>query len=98
MLSSSVNTALTVSGLPPSSPVSIQLVKGYNWIGYPKTTSSATSSVLSGLNLSDNEIIYGKDWLDTYYKGVWTSATENPQMEAGKGYLLNVSAAQTLNF
>jgi len=99
MLKSAVKTTMTVSGLPPSSPVSIQLVSGYNWIGYPKMTPSAASSVLTGLNTKDDDFIYGKDWSDTYYQSKWYPSTpENPQMEPGKGYFLYVSAAQTLNF
>jgi hypothetical protein len=98
MLRSSVKATLTVSGLTPSGPVSVQLVSGYNWVGYPKATPSPVSSVLSRLNLNDNDHTYGKDWADTYYHGEWYSSFGNPQMEPGKGYLLNVSVPQTLSF
>ncbi len=99
MLRSSVNTNLAVYGLPPSGLVSVQLVSGYNWLGYPKTASGSVSSVLSGLNLNDNNFIYGKDWSGTYYQGNWySSPSGDPQMEPGKGYLLNISVPQALNF
>jgi hypothetical protein len=99
LLSSTQNTILTATGLSVPYPLTVSLVSGYNWIGYPRSTPSTFSQVFGSLNAVNNDFMYGQQWSDSFYGGTWyPNPPGNPQILPGQGYLLYVATPQQLSF
>ncbi len=63
----------------------IELVQGWNWIGYPVVQAQSVSSALAGLTPTSGDIIKGQGPFSTYYEGMGWLPEFN--LEPGKGYL-----------
>ena len=63
----------------------IELVQGWNWIGYPVGQAQSVSSALDNLTPTSGDIIKGQGPFSTYYEGMGWLPEFN--LEPGKGYL-----------
>lgn len=82
--------SLTVTGSPVASKT-LQLKKGWNLIGFPFETSKSITSVISTINSS---VIQIKNNSGKFANGSGTLLN----MDAGKGYFINVSQNVSLSF
>ena len=83
---------LTVTGNIVGS-LAIRLKTGWNLVGYPKQSSGAITTILSGIT---TPLTFIKNFDGFYQKGGTTNSLSN--MIPGSGYFINVSSACTLNY
>ena len=86
---------LTIEGQRiPIAP--LQLVAGWNWLGYLPQTPMTVKDALASLSPADNDVVKQPAWIATYASGKWWS--EDRIMQPGVGYLLKMATAQTLTY
>jgi hypothetical protein len=90
LISSETAGTLPATGYPASTPLSLNLVKGWNWLGCPDATTTTLVGMLPGMVFSDNDLIMSqKGESGTYWGGVWYNTTgTNFPIVPGQGYLL----------
>lgn len=72
----------------------IQLHKGWNWIGYPVMGSQDIETALSRFKPSEGDIMVGQYGFATYEKGSWSGDLE--MLNTGSGYLYKSGVPKTL--
>ncbi len=88
---------LTVYGNYVNVTTEIQLVGGWNWLGYCLTNARPLSQAVESLIVSNNDVIIASDGKNaTYYNGFWYGTLT--EMQPGRGYMLKVAEAQTFSF
>ena len=88
---------LTINGNYVYEGVAINLVEGWNWLGYCLREQKPLADALSLLNLTNSDVIISSDGKNaTYYNGVWYGTLTN--LVPGKGYMLKVAEAQTFYY
>ncbi len=74
----------------------VNLRKGWNWIGYVPVRSNDLSAALSGITPSENDVIKCIDDFATYSGGRWVGTLT--QLKPGEGYLYYSAQAATFNY
>ncbi|MFI4911164.1 MAG: GLUG motif-containing protein [Sedimentisphaeraceae bacterium JB056] len=75
----------------------IELVSGWNWLGFVPSEPMGLEQALSALEFNDNDQIISQNGLNaTYWDGSWFGNLE--QLEPGAGYLLYVAQPQTFSY
>jgi hypothetical protein len=75
----------------------IELISGWNWLGFVPPEPMSLEQALSSLVLSDNDSISSQNGLNaTYWNGSWFGNLE--QLEPGAGYMLYVAQPQTFSY
>lgn len=74
----------------------LNLRKGWNWIGYVPVSSNDISSALAGITPSENDVIKCMDDFATYSGGKWVGTLT--QLKPGEGYLYHAANATTFNY
>ncbi|MBN1186115.1 MAG: carboxypeptidase regulatory-like domain-containing protein [Bacteroidales bacterium] len=91
------NQTLTLIGQPQ--PISLQLIKGWNLIGYPTLTTQSVESVLAPISGKWKKLLYFKNnqWSQAD-ASLPTSFWTLTEMQSGKGYWLEMTSSGTLPF
>ena len=87
---------VSLVGLPFTEGNTIQLHKGWNWIGYPVRSSQTLTSALSGFRAAEGDMIVGQDGFATYEQGQWGGSLE--VLTTGQGYLYKSDGPKSLVF
>ncbi len=96
-LKSAVAQVFTVEGAYVDESTPIQLVKGWNWLGYCLREALPIAEALANVELTDNDLIIASNGTNsTYYGGVWYGALQ--VLEPGKGYMLKVYTPQVFSY
>ena len=74
----------------------MNLRKGWNWIGYVPVRSNTLSAALAGITPSENDVIKCMDDFATYSGGKWVGTLT--QLKPGEGYLYYAAQAATFNY
>ncbi|MFI4912288.1 MAG: CARDB domain-containing protein [Sedimentisphaeraceae bacterium JB056] len=75
----------------------INLVKGWNWIGYCLEESKSLAEALSNLNAQDNDYIVSPEGQNaTYWGGQWYGTLK--ELRPGTGYMLRIKQATTFSY
>lgn len=74
----------------------LNLRKGWNWIGYVPVSSNDLSAALAGITPSENDVIKCMDDFATYSGGKWVGTLT--QLKPGEGYLYHAANATTFNY
>lgn len=74
----------------------MNLHKGWNWIGYVPIGSNDISAALSGITPSENDVIKYMDDFATYSGGKWVGSLT--QLKPGEGYLYYAANATSFNY
>lgn len=85
----------TGNGSKPET-TTVNLRKGWNWIGYVPVSSNDLSAALSGITPSENDVIKCMDDFATYSGGKWVGTLT--QLKPGEGYLYYAANATTFNY
>jgi hypothetical protein len=90
-------TQLTVRGLPVPSSNAINLVAGWNWLGYLPQGPRSITAAMAGATLANNDLLKSQtDGTATWFGGQWFPDTL--LMQPGRGYLLRVASDQTFRY
>lgn len=77
--------------------VSIPLVTGWNWVGYPSELNMQVNTALSNLNFADGDFIKGQNGFAVYDQFLgWIGSLD--YLVPTRGYMLKVSAIDTLTY
>ncbi len=95
-LSNSPDT-LRIAGNPISSFDQIDLLSGWNWIGYQPQLAKPLGQALASVNLRNRDLIKGQEVFSEYHKGSDTWYGPLQYMEPGKGYKLLLKAGVLYN-
>ena len=91
------STILTVRGLPVPASTAINLVTGWNWLGYVPQAPRAITPALTSASLTNNDLLKSQtDGTATWFGGAWFPDTL--LMQPGRGYLLKVASEQTFRY
>ena len=95
LISSETGGTLTATGYPVATPVSLNLVTGWNWIGCPDVTNTTLLDMMPGMASSNNDHILSQlSQSGTYWGGVWYNTTgTNFPIAPGQGYLLYLNGS-----
>lgn len=74
----------------------MNLHKGWNWIGYVPVSSNDLSAALSGITPSENDIIKCMDDFATFTGGKWVGTLTT--LKPGEGYLYYAANATTFSY
>lgn len=74
----------------------VNLHKGWNWIGYVPVLNQSIGSALTKLDASENAIIKCEDDFSTFANGAWTGSLE--ELTPGKGYMLYSDKETTFTY
>ncbi len=74
----------------------MNLHKGWNWIGYVPVSSNNLSAALSGITPSENDIIKCMDDFATFTGGKWIGTLT--RLKPGEGYLYYAAHSTTFNY
>jgi hypothetical protein len=74
----------------------MNLRKGWNWIGYVPVSGNSLSAALAGITPSENDVIKCMDDFATYSGGKWVGTLT--QLKPGEGYLYYAANATTFNY
>lgn len=89
--------ALTLSGTPyKASDVSIDLLKGWNWLGYPPSITQTPAVALSGVSPQINEVIKSQTDFSVYSGSDWVGTLDS--MRAGEGYMYLANSSKTFAY
>ncbi len=86
----STPTELQVVGTPLSDTVTIPVVSGWNWIGYPYDEIDTIASYMQSFHPADNTVLQSSTQFSTVAGGVWNGSLQN--MQPGRGYKLKSPA------
>ena len=88
---------LTLSGTPyNASDVSIGLVKGWNWLGYPPSLTQSTTVAMSNVSPQTNEVIKNQTDFSVYSGSNWVGTMDS--MRAGVGYMYLANSSRTFAY
>ncbi len=95
-LNSASEKSFSISGVKLiSDTISINIVSGWNWLGFPSQKQVGVKEALSSLTLSTNDIIKSQQKFAVYDNVIgWMGSLD--YLEPGKGYMINVSKAGKL--
>ncbi len=86
-----------VTGRYVDASAAIQLVSGWSWLGYTLPSATNLSAALTGMTLTNNDIITSQTGQNaTYWGGVWYGSLTT--LEPGKGYMIKLAIAQTFAY
>ena len=74
----------------------MNLRKGWNWIGYVPVSGNDLTSALAGITPSENDVIKCMDDFATYTGGRWVGTLT--ELRPGEGYLYYAANATTFNY
>lgn len=74
----------------------IQLHKGWNWIGYPLLGNQNMTSAFSKFKASEGDQIIGQEGFATYENGTWSGSLE--VLSTGTGYIYKSADTKSLQF
>ncbi len=83
------------NGSKPES-TTMNLSKGWNWIGYVPVSSNDLSVALSGMTPTENDVIKCMDDFATFTGGKWVGSLS--VLKPGEGYLYYATNATTFNY
>ena len=75
---------------------SMNLHKGWNWIGYVPLGNHEVSTALAGLTPAENDVVKGQDDFSTYTGGKWLGTLT--RMKPGEGYMYYATNATTFSY
>ena len=95
-LNSASEKSFSISGVKLiSDTISINIVSGWNWLGFPSQKQVGVKEALSSLTLSTNDMIKSQQKFAVYDNVIgWMGSLD--YLEPGKGYMINVSKAGKL--
>ncbi|MEZ4686083.1 MAG: T9SS type A sorting domain-containing protein [Bacteroidia bacterium] len=80
---------LRLVGVPLSTPSTIALTSGWNWIGFQPQEAQTIQASLSSLNqLRDGDLIKSQESFSTWYGNAWNGTLQF--LQPGKAYKLNL--------
>ncbi len=88
---------LRIPGKPITTYSNIDVLSGWNWIGFQPQTAQPIGDALSSLNLRNLDLLKGQQAFSQYHKGTDTWFGPLRFMEPGKGYKLKLKDGQTYN-
>ncbi|HRJ08826.1 MAG TPA: choice-of-anchor D domain-containing protein [Prosthecobacter sp.] len=89
--------ALNVTGPPADESLMLNLVAGWNWLGYIPQEGRGLGATLDSLTLADNDLVKSQqDGTATFFGGQWFPGTV--MMQPGRGYLLRLAQAQSFAY
>ncbi len=89
--------SFNVTGSYVNPSTAITLVSGWNWLGYTLPTASNLTAALTGMTLTDGDIITSQTGANaTYWGGQWYGSLTT--LEPGKGYMIKLATAQTFSY
>ena len=74
----------------------VNLHKGWNWIGYVPVSINTLSAALAGITPAENDVIKCMDDFATYTGGKWVGTLT--QLKPGEGYLYYAANATTFHY
>ena len=92
------DASILYSGTTPNpSNVTINILEGWNWIGYTPSSAIDINTALAGLTPSNNDYIKGQTVNSTYYASgeMWYPSIT---LEPTKGYMFKSFGSQSLNY
>jgi hypothetical protein len=89
--------SITITGQPVAN-APLSLGAGYTWLGYLPQGSLPVNTALAGLTPapSENDRLLGQNSFAVRYQGEWIGSLAT--MSPGKGYILNLANASTLQY
>lgn len=83
-------TELQVVGKPLSDTVTIPVVSGWNWIGYPYDDIDSVAGYMQSFHPADNTVLQSSTQFSTVAASVWNGSLQS--MQPGRGYKLKSTA------
>ena len=97
MIQASAPVQFTMSGVcVNASQLDMDLVTGWNWIGYPLTSEQSVNNALSQLDANDGDILKTLDKMCIYDVDGWYGTLHN--MNPGQGYLFYSEQPHSFNY
>ncbi|HLP49946.1 MAG TPA: LamG-like jellyroll fold domain-containing protein [Chitinophagales bacterium] len=79
-------TELQVIGQRLTDTVSLPVVTGWNWIGFPQSKINTASNFMQSFNSSSGDVLQSSTQFSTYAANTWNGSLQN--MQPGRGYKL----------
>jgi subtilisin family serine protease len=97
MIQANAPVQFTMSGVcVNASQLNMDLVTGWNWIGYPLTFEQSVDNALSQLDANDGDILKSLDKMCIYDVDGWYGTLHN--MNPGQGYLFYSEQPHSFNY
>lgn len=97
MIQASAPVQFTMSGVcVNASQLDMDLVAGWNWIGYPLTSEQSVNNALLQLDANDGDILKSLDKMCIYDVDGWYGTLHN--MNPGQGYLFYSEQPHSFNY
>ncbi|MDR0505837.1 MAG: T9SS type A sorting domain-containing protein, partial [Dysgonamonadaceae bacterium] len=88
---------MTLTGaVSPTTEVTVQLIAGWNWIGYLPVVNLTTANALAGLSPSVNDVVKNQTDFSVYDGQKWTGSLK--EMKQGDGYMYFSATAKTFTW
>lgn len=87
-------TELQVIGRPLADTVTIPVLTGWNWIGFPQSKINTVSGFMHAFGTSNNDVLQSSTQFSTYASGTWNGSLQN--MQPGRGYKLKAGATGSI--
>ncbi len=94
---SDVPDTLRIPGTPISNFATIDVLNGWNWIGFQPQVAQPVGQALSSLNLRNQDLIKSREAFSEYHKGWDTWYGPLQFMEPGHGYKLKLKDGVSYN-
>ncbi len=88
---------LRVPGTPITNFSNIDVLNGWNWIGFQPQYVQAVGTALNSVNPRNKDLVKSQTAFSEYHRGWNTWYGPLQFMEPGKGYKLNLTSTQTYN-
>jgi hypothetical protein len=85
----SAPTELQIVGQPIVDTVTIPVVSGWNWIGYPYDEIRTTTDYMHSFGNANNDVIQSSTQFSTFASSVWNGSLQS--MQPGRGYKLKAA-------
>lgn len=85
----SAPTELQVIGQLISDTVTIPVVSGWNWIGYPYDEIGTITEYMQSFGNTNSDVMQSNTQFSTFASGVWNGSLQN--MQPGRGYKLKAA-------
>jgi len=92
---SSADDTLYIPGDPITSFSNINLLSGWNWIGYQSQSVKPVNEALASINLRNRDLLKSQETFSEYHKGSDTWYGPLQFMEPGRGYKLKLKDGRT---
>ncbi|THH36554.1 T9SS type A sorting domain-containing protein [Neolewinella litorea] len=79
---------LKVVGLPSPVPIDVDVIRNWNWIGYPQLEQRAVNDVLAGLNATTGDVLKGRQSFTVFDQSATGWLGNLRQFVPGTGYKL----------